>query len=390
MSIPPDYQTLKTSKWFAYCNVHFLITFDDGVKWLLRVRQNRSHRLPTALTTPVIKSEVATLMLLKSKGVPVPAAYLPPHLREKNDAQNMTDLDYFFYEYISGIPLHLPFKGYFSEIDLPEDQLEGFIEEYCKIKIQLSNLHLPYSKLGCIYPSGEGITEVGPIVSLGCFMNPTSPHFMGPFTTYKEMMLAKIDAALRYVKVNALQGGYTVDEYLWHLEMRELVAASKVLIAIPTELFIKHNDSKGDEMMVNEDGKIIGIIDWEWAYVTTKSDAFSTPHFFNRTFAYMKGSNSLSHAEDLLIECYKRHGRDDLAECVKEGKLYLRMERIGYYDPAFTKSGFREVFGEDVPKDFNPPDDDAGWRKYMLKRYEHDQTLKEVIDKYGTKQELAL
>nr|XP_018265006.1 uncharacterized protein I303_03188 [Kwoniella dejecticola CBS 10117]OBR87164.1 hypothetical protein I303_03188 [Kwoniella dejecticola CBS 10117] len=384
LDVPPDYANLKASKWFAYCNVHFLIRFDDGVKWLLRVRQTRSHRLPSALTAPIIQSEVATLTVLKNGGVPVPAGFMPPHLVPGSSLEDATDLDYFFLEFMEGTPLSLPFSGYFSEIQLPDDQLADFIEEYAKTRIQLSNLRLPYTKLGCIFPSEDAISDIGPIVGLSCFMNPSQPHFMGPFSTFKDMMLAKIDAALRYSKINALQGSYTVDEYLWHLEMRELVAASKELGEAPTELYIKHDDSKGDELSVDSDGKIIGILDWEWAYVITKNDAFYTPHFFNRTFAYMKGSNALSHAEKMLIECYKRHSREDLAECVRKGKLYLRLERIGMYEPAFTKKGFREVFGDDMPKDINPPEDDDGWREYMIDRYKDDEDVKEVIARYGS------
>ncbi|WWC88164.1 uncharacterized protein L201_003069 [Kwoniella dendrophila CBS 6074] len=385
MDIPPDYETLQRSKWFAAWNLHFLLTFEDGVRWLLRVRQNRGHRLPSSITTPVIQSEVATLNVLKNFGVAVPAAYLPHHVKYGKENDNVTGLDYFFYEFMEGKPHPYPKAGWLGEIDLPEDQFNQFIEEYAKVQIQLSNLKMPYKGIGCIYPSPQnnGRTEVGPIVRQGCFMNPTPPHFMGPFSTLQKMFLAKIDAGLRYIKINALQGRNPLDEYLWHLEMRELVAASKVLAEKPAELFIKHVDKKGDELMVNDEGKVVGIIDWEWAYVTTKDDAFSTPKIFNFTYPYVHGSNELVHAEKMLIGCYERHDRPDLADCVRNGRLYLRLERIGYYDPAFKKRGFREVFGEDIPKDFDPPEDDLSWRIYMMKRYEHDEGLKEVINRFG-------
>nr|XP_019007640.1 uncharacterized protein I206_07655 [Kwoniella pini CBS 10737]OCF46421.1 hypothetical protein I206_07655 [Kwoniella pini CBS 10737] len=386
MEIPSEYHILQESKWFAYCNVHFLILYDDGIKWLLRIRQNRGHRLPSEITTPVIQSEVATLNFLKRHGIPVPGAHLPLHLINDEVHTNTTGLDYFFYEFIEGTPLDLPTTGYFGEISLPEEKLRLFVDEYARINIQLSNLKLPFKQLGCIYPSADRFGEVvGPIVTRGCFMNPKPPHFMGPFHTHKELLLAKIDAALRYSKVNGLQGEDTLDEYLWHLELRELVEASQKLGKIPTELFIKHDDKKGDELMVDENGHMLGIIDWEWAYVTTKEDAFSTPAIFNRTFDFFKnGSNELTYAEKLLIDAYERQGKADLADCVRSSRLYVRLDRIGLYDSAYKKSGFREVFGDDIPKDFSPPGDDIGWRGYMIKRYEHDQNLKEVIQKYGT------
>ncbi|WRT65965.1 uncharacterized protein IL334_002916 [Kwoniella shivajii] len=383
MDIPVDYEALKESKWFAYYNLHFLILFDDKVKWLLRVRQTRGQRLPKEITETVIKSEVATVNLLKGYGIPVPGAYLPAHMDASKAKENDTTLDYFFYEYMTGSPVQLFTKGFCVEDIPPEATMRHLIEEYAGMQIQLSNIRVPYKALGCIYPTDSGETQVGPIVSRGCFMNPKPPYFMGPFSSLRELTLAHIEAALRYIKLNALQGRHPLDEYLWHLEMRELVAASKELAEESEELFIKHVDKKGDEMMVDGNGTIVGILDWEWAYVTTKRDALSTPWIFNRTFAYIKaGSNELTEAEKFLITCYEHHHRPDLANCVRGGRLYLRLERIGFYDPVYRKSGFRQVFGKDIPADFDPPSEDVDWRVYMIKRYQNDIGLREVMERF--------
>ncbi|WVQ65203.1 uncharacterized protein L199_003376 [Kwoniella botswanensis] len=383
LHLPEDYEALQKSKWYAAYNIHFLMEFDDGIKWLIRVRQNQGHRLPSQITEPGIQSEVATLQVLRDYGIPVPEAYLPGYMRVKGE-RNETTLDYFFLSFMEGTPMDIPRSGHLGEITLPDDQLQHFIEEYAKTEIQLRNLRLPFTKIGCIYPAEHDGMLVGPIVSRGSFMNPTPPYFMGPFDTLKDMYLAKIDSALRYISLNALQGQNPVDAYLWHLELRELVSHSKVLCEVPDDLFIKHDDKKGDEMMVDSEGKVIGVIDWEWAYVTTKSDAFSTPWLFNRTLAYVReGSNSLTHPEELLVQQYEKMGYSDLADCVRDGRLYLRLDRIGYYDSAYKKSGFREVFGDDVPSDFTPPEHDVDWRVFSMKRYQKDEGLKEVMNRFG-------
>ncbi|KAK6907647.1 hypothetical protein I203_101645 [Kwoniella mangroviensis CBS 8507] len=135
--------------------------------------------------------------------------------------------------------------------------------------------------------------------------------------------------------------------------------------------------------MVDEEGNIISILDWEWAYVTTKEEAFSTPKIFNQDYEWMRmGDNSLREAEKILIECYLRHERSDLADCVRRGKLYARLEGIGNYDPLCVKKGFREVFGDDIPDDFHRPDDDVDWRIYMMKRYENHEGLQKVMEDY--------
>nr|XP_019050677.1 hypothetical protein I302_01116 [Kwoniella bestiolae CBS 10118]OCF29607.1 hypothetical protein I302_01116 [Kwoniella bestiolae CBS 10118] len=126
------------------------------------------------------------------------------------------------------------------------------------------------------------------------------------------------------------------------------------------------------------------------AYVTTKEEAFSTPKIFNQDSTYTGlGDNSLREAEKLLIEYYEGAGRPDLADCVKGGKLYTRLEMIGNYDPMYVKWGFREIFGEDIPADFNPPRQDVEWRVYMMRRYEGHEGLKKVMQEYGWSMERA-
>ncbi|WVW80440.1 hypothetical protein I302_102422 [Kwoniella bestiolae CBS 10118] len=386
--IPPSVDSLLDDGTRGGFNLHFKITFDVGVKWLLRVRQSRGHRPPPELADAVIQSEVATLNVLKSQGIPFPKAFLPLHLtnvsERKDESSAVPPLDYFYYESMSGTPMNVPRSGYIGKIELPKDQLRHFIEEFAKVQISLSNLKLPYKHIGCIYPSKDGYgtsTTTGPTVARGCFMNPTPPYLLGPFVNQKERYLAHIDAALRYISVNALQGS-GIDEYLWHLELRELVTASKILGEDPGQLYVKHDDEKGDHLMVDDGGKVVGILDWEWAYVTTKAEAFSTPYIFNRTGEYIfLGSNEMTEDEKSLIETYVRLGREDLADCVRNGRLYTRLQRIGQYDKAYKKSGFREVF-DVIPSDFDPPKTDADWTVYMIRRYAHDVGLQGYMAKY--------
>ncbi|WVF70963.1 hypothetical protein IAT40_005759 [Kwoniella sp. CBS 6097] len=276
-------------------------------------------------------------------------------------AMQRLPLDCFYCSKIEGKPWKIRQKRYWEPLDLPEDQLDRFIEEYAKVQIQLSNIHLPFNKIGCVFPSdtknreGSPSYTVGPVVARGRFMKPASPYLLGPFATNKERYLAHIDAALYYITMNALQASFEcssispVDEYLWHLELRELVAKSKQLDQVPDQIFFKHDDEKGDHLMVDDQNNVIGILDWEWAYVTTKAEAFSTPDIFTRRLSYSWGRNTMSLEEEKLITCYERLKRPDLADCVRNGRLYTKILRIGQYDTVYSKRGFRDVFGHDVP-----------------------------------------
>ncbi|WRT65963.1 uncharacterized protein IL334_002914 [Kwoniella shivajii] len=387
LTVPMNVDAFVEANQNAGFNLHFNLNFDDGVKWLLRVRQNRGHRPPKEIANTDISSEVATLKVLREKGIPVPEAFFPPALSNTDD-NSAPPFDYFYYEFVNGNPCHLPREGYFGLIDLPDHRLHRFIDEYAKLQIRLSEIKLPYREIGCIYMNeadDQGLSSrTGPIVRRGCFMKPEPPYFFGPFSTNKERYLTHIDAALHYISINALQETQPIDEYLWHLEIRELVEASKVLSEKPDQLFIKHDDEKGDHLMVDDDGNIVGVIDWQWAYATTKAEAFSPPFIFNRQAQFVfGGNNSLTRDENILIACYERYDRPDLADCVRNGRLYLRLQRIGQYDPVYQKSGFREVFGDDIPKDFHPPAQDVDWRVYMMKRYKDHAGLSDLLQQHG-------
>ncbi|WWC60598.1 uncharacterized protein I303_103172 [Kwoniella dejecticola CBS 10117] len=364
----PNYDALSQKGWFADCNIHLPITFDDGVKWFIRVRQ-RGRKSPAEITDSIIRSEVCTLNLLKRSGIPVPEAWLPRYLQKGCTGGERLPINYFFYEVIEGKPLHLPIDGR-DPIELPEDEMRAFVEEYAKLQIRFADMKLPFNKIGCLVPAGNGLPdtsdeslEVGPIYNRGTFMKPTPPYVFGPFSTIEERYLAHIDATLEYILRGALQKDLIIEDYLWHLELREYIQVSSQLNTPACEpVFIKHADERGDHLMRDHAGHIVGILDWEWAYVTTKEEAFSAPSVFNLNLNFWRfGDNSLRPIEQALIDAYTRLDRPDLADCVRDGKIYNRLEMIGQYDPMWAKSGFREVFGNNIPADFNPPEKDYDW-----------------------------
>ncbi|WVQ96998.1 hypothetical protein IAU59_004107 [Kwoniella sp. CBS 9459] len=390
ITLPDDLKAFLEAARGSGFNYHFHISFEDGVEWLLRVRKNEWGRTFPEVTRQGVESEVSALQLLRENCMPVPEAFFPPSLLDTSQDANAPPLDYFYYTKIEGKPWRLPPWG-LSGLDLPEDQLDHFIEEYATVQIRLSGISLPFTKIGCVYPLSQEPKqyEVGPIQTRGCFMKPEPPYLLGPFSTNKERYLAHIDAALYYITHNALQASLpgtriiAVDEYLWHLELKELVSASKELDQVPDRVFFRHDDQKGDHLLVDEEQIVIGVLDWEWAYVTTKAEAFATPKLFYFRWAFLGGSNAMTREEEKLIACYERLGRPDLAECVRKGRLYSRLQRIGVYDPTFRLKGFREVFGDDIPADFTPPSADVDWRVYMMKRYKDHEGLRSVMKKFG-------
>jgi hypothetical protein len=52
-------------------NIHLPVEFDDGVKWLVRIRQKRFHAPPSTMRTIITASEVTTIQVMHEAGLKV-------------------------------------------------------------------------------------------------------------------------------------------------------------------------------------------------------------------------------------------------------------------------------------------------------------------------------
>ncbi|WVQ97001.1 hypothetical protein IAU59_004110 [Kwoniella sp. CBS 9459] len=358
-------------------NVNFILTFDDGVKWALRVRLDRNHRPPQTIREANIRSEVTTLNVLRDAGIPTPAAWLPSYLESSQPIMPEPSFDYFFFEFMEGKKWSMPKDPWYS-VDIPKDRLAVFIDAYAKHQIKMSEVQLPTKQIGCL-TTQDGSVRAGPIIARGIFQTYKPPYLLGPFLTMQERYLAHIDAALQYITFGAVSTRDAVDAYLWHLELSELVSHSAILAEKPEAVYIKHDDEKGDHFLWNDQDEVIGVLDWEWAYATTKGEAFASPYILYENLSFLGGKNDMTEEETQLIQAYEKYQRPDLAECVENGRLYQRLTRIGFYDRAYRKNGFREPFGADPAPDFKPPVGDDEWRVYMMERYKDHAGLQKVM-----------
>ncbi|WVR05597.1 hypothetical protein IAU60_002616 [Kwoniella sp. DSM 27419] len=380
IEIPQDAQSLLDSGLSGGFNVNIRLSFDDGVQWLVRIRQGKNHRLPRVIQDCSIRSEAATLNFLKTNGVPVSQAWLPSYLMEDQEVE--PPFDYFFCELLPGQSRRIPKHPWFP-IDLPEDELFRLISAYAQHQVNMSNAPVPVNKIGCVSPGAAPSTvRPGPIIARGGFQTHKPPYLLGPFATQQERYLAHIDAVLRYLDLDALNEKTPLDAYLWHLELREMVASCPLLAEEPDVLYIKHDDEKGDHFLLGEDNEMVGVVDWEWAYATTKGETFAAPRMFYVQLEFLGGDNGMTAVEQTLIACYENLHRPDLAECVRQGRIYQRLATIGQYTKSSRLESFRELFNDSVPADFQPPSGHEEWRVYLLKRYGDHEGLQRLMERH--------
>ncbi len=73
-------------------NVHMPITFDDGIRWLARVRQRRLASPLREVEKVITENEVETMMVLREVSDLVPEAYLPYSLETMSEGSGQCPL----------------------------------------------------------------------------------------------------------------------------------------------------------------------------------------------------------------------------------------------------------------------------------------------------------
>lgn len=283
-------------------NCHVDIKFQDGVFWIARIRLDDPMLPPKPVQSYILQSEFATLKYLERTSVRTPKIF-------HRSPENEHGVAYILMEKMSGSPLNW-------EIASPKQK--------SKVMEQLADVYLELEK----HPfaaTGSLIHENGTMAGFAqaqLFKGPTGP--LGPFDSLK----SSLDAILRH-ELDLIGNGevttLAVDNYLshcWRLEMMpELLSC---VDHSRQNFYLKHMDDKGDHILVDEDYNITGIIDWEFASAEVKEVAFSSPCMAWPVGDFYDGSNELSAEEVEFADIFRRRGRVDLSQIVRNGRKFQR------------------------------------------------------------------
>jgi hypothetical protein len=147
---------------------------------------------------------------------------------------------------------------------------------------------------------------------------------------------------------------------------------------------LKHADEKGDQILVDDQFRITGIIDWEWAHTGPKSFVFNSPivllplaEFYNAC-----GGNGLGDEELAYSHLLEKKGHPDLGDIVKKGRLLHRLQFCcGYDHPDWN--GYKDIFMGLVNALRNETDsnilDFETWKAEALEQYGADHQLKSLL-----------
>lgn len=381
-------------------NLNILLTFDDDVKWFARIRQNVYYPYPTAALQMHALSEAASYRAMKDMGVDVPGTWVPvkddksewrPTLTADRALTIDPDLAYFFVEHIPG----QSGKYGYRRNPAPDATDIEQIHQYAKWTIDLEKV--TFDAIGSPAFDDSGAVITGPTIDFFTF-NPSPPFFLGPFKSMRDRYIHDFDARMQLI----LDGRWCeprgeIQAYLQMLEAKTLVEGCAELAGGEGPFYIRNGETKCDNILHNEDGTVSGVIDWDWcvqvtiptyarAYTTSKAAAYASPQGLTSTEYFSQGSNEPSVWEVILIEAYERLGRTDLADFVRNGKKYLRLERVTHPLMADIEEmiGLRGAFGAEGEDEVRPKTM-VQWVAMARERYRGDEGLEGLMAGVGDK-----
>ncbi|KAI1311833.1 hypothetical protein F5Y03DRAFT_290577 [Xylaria venustula] len=305
-------------------NYHIEVTFEDGVKWLARVRRSNATSPRPELRDYIVQSEIATLKFLEQTTVPAPKVF---DFALESTPDNVVGVGYILMEKLPGSSLRWSIATDAQRTRVM-DQLAGIFVELHKY---------PFDLLGSL--DRPASSHVGPFAreSLTDFATDGRMRAMGPFSSLEEYHRSELSLILDLIARGELYSQRPVDAYLIHRFLADLIPQICSLSSTRDPdgaciFYLKHADDKGDHILVDEDFNITGVIDWEWAYTAPPSRAFNSPVAFLPVGAFYRGNNDLGEDELVFARMLKEKGREDLGSFVRYGRIQHRFAFCCGYD----------------------------------------------------------
>ena len=299
-----DYEALTSQ--MGGQNLHVDLVFEDGVTWIARLRLEGPFVPPKLTRDAIVKSEVATLNFLAKTTVPVSRV----HSYTLSSSLDRVGVPYMFMDKLPGAPL------YYDKLD--NVQKSRFLSQLAEIFIELSRY--PFRQSGSLIMDCTQDLAIGSSAQVNLFTDPEHAH--GPFTS---MNAAAKDICNFYLDmyVSRELDTFPIDGFVITSHLLSLVDTLYPVTQTPN-FFLKHNDDKGDHILVDSEGNITGLIDWEYASTESKELAFSSPCMMWDVGDFYDGSNELTPVEKEFSELLSQKGYDGLAQIVSNGRLHQR------------------------------------------------------------------
>lgn len=342
-------------------NYHAWLTFDDGDQWLLRTPITTFCDIPDDMIEYFVASEYATLKFLESTNVPAPKVF---GYGLASDKDNVIGVSYLLME-------RLPGKPFLDNELLGADtqQRRSILAQIAEILIEISK-H-PVSSAGSLMIN-DGHSHVSMMAS-NRFIH---LDLLGPFSCASDYFTTVSERHLDLIADGQLYAEYPVEAFAFYSLARAKVHTfTHPNTVTPQNFFLKHVDDKGDHLLVDEDGKITGIIDWQFARFVPAIEAFG-PSYLTANMEWLHSRDAgVTDLDKKLATELRQQGANDIAGYMDSNEIARRFHN-GLSD-GITKikaremlEAWRKTLGSILPSDLDAwmsetCDKDARWEKVL-------------------------
>ncbi|KAI9801198.1 MAG: hypothetical protein M1825_003472 [Sarcosagium campestre] len=287
-------------------NYHAWLIFDNGDRWLVRIPRSPFSDIPASLVEYLVASEYATLKFLEGTKVPAPRAF--GYGLESQDV-NDVGVNFILLEALPG----RPFEAY----DASSEHKDRVFDAVADVLIELSK-H-PFPKAGSLSIGSDGNLAIGPVAS-NRFVKLDR---YGPFESTKEYFHDITEQYLDLIADGQVYPEYPVESFLIYTILQEQVQHLESGV-LEEQFFIKHVDDKGDHLLVDEQGNLTGIIDWQFTRSAPALEAFGPSLFTADLDALYAGHSCITQDDRKLAACLRDKGATALANLMEAKEMTRR------------------------------------------------------------------
>lgn len=239
----------------AYNCVIFL-KFDDDIEWVLKVPQYANFHLDTENQDEdeKMQSEYATLLFLEELGtVPAPKVHACNYMRD-----NPAKTPYIFMDKVAGVPLiHAIDNG------IGRENIHRTLTDLATIRKNL--LKESFAEIGSLHAiSADPPFYIVDFMISGRTIQDTDNRY-GPYASSLHYYTHLLGITWKHHIFSA--DGEDVNDLSkrWTLHLYLLSILAPFLKGNTNKFYLAHTDLDAQNIFVNDDGSIAGIIDWEFA-----------------------------------------------------------------------------------------------------------------------------
>ncbi|ATY65110.1 kinase-like domain [Cordyceps militaris] len=361
---PFQHDSAKRRSHMGGMNYHVEILFADNVVWIARIRRFNATSTPRDVRDYILTSEVATLMFLEKTAVPTPKVY---GYALEHDS-NAVGVGYILLEKLPGKALDWPATN--------PDRRRKVMNQLADVLIEIHKHPLPV--LGSLDTPGS--SHVGAFAHES-LLNMVDGQLQpcSPFRSANQYRKSLLQLILDRISAEEMYAARPVEAYLLHRFLVDLVPVLTPAASDDDRFYLKHDDDKGDHILVDESFNITGVIDWEWAHTAGPAEAFNSPVGLLPVADFYAGEVSIGADEAIFAQLLEEKGHGSLAQFVLSG----RVQHLFAFCCGFDLSdwdgflglfrGLRDACGVDAGMSWED------WKETALNRYKDDAGLQELL-----------